>query len=95
VPHDSSLYFNRGQLFKATNDLDRAIADYTHAIAEFDADEHSLTDKRDYLTARSEAYRAKGESKLAHADFEQAAVIDAGLARAKSGRTRVAGVVKR
>jgi tetratricopeptide (TPR) repeat protein len=95
VPHDSSLYFNRGQLFKATNDLDRAIADYTHAIVEFDPEDHSLTDKRDYLTARSEAHRTKGESKLALADFNQASAIDAKLARPASGRRRVASVVGR
>ena len=93
--HDSDLYYHRGQLFKTTNDLDRAIADYTHAIAEFDVSEHSLTDKRDYLTGRGEAYRAKGESRLALADFEQVTAIDATLARAVSVRTRVAGVVRR
>jgi tetratricopeptide (TPR) repeat protein len=95
VPHDSDLYFNRGQLFKATNDLDRAIADYSHAIAEFDASEHSLSDKRNYLSARSEAYQAKGEAKLALADFDQAAAIDATLGRATKARTRVADVAGR
>jgi len=93
--HDSDLYYNRGLLFKTMNNPDRAIADYTRAIAEFDASESALTEKRDYLTERGEAYKAKGEAKLAAADFEQAGVIEAKLARAVSGRTRLASVVKR
>ena len=95
VPRDAGLYYHRGSLFKAMNDLDRAIADYTHAIAAFDAEENSPADKRDYLTGRGEAYGAKGEAKLALADFDQATAIDATLARVASVRPRVASVVKR
>ena len=92
--HDSDLYFERGQLFQSMNDFDRAITDYTRALAEFDAAEHSATDKRNYLTARAEAYKAKGEAKLARADFDQIAAIDAGSKRVASGRRKVASVVK-
>jgi Tfp pilus assembly protein PilF len=94
VPHDTNLFYNRGLLFLAINDPDRAIADYSHAIAHFDADEHSLADKRNYLTARAEAYRAKGESQLALADFDEINAIGATLTRAVSARTRVATRVK-
>ncbi|MBA2398856.1 MAG: tetratricopeptide repeat protein [Bradyrhizobium sp.] len=93
--HDSDLYYNRGLLFKAMNEPDRAIADYTRAIAEFDASETALTEKRDYLTERAEVYKAKGETKLASADFDQATAIDATISRAAGARTRLASVVKR
>ena len=88
--HDSELYYERGQLLKAGNQFDRAIADFTHALAEFDASEHTLTDKRNYLTARAEAYQAKGETKLALADLDQAKSLDAPRIRLASARTRVA-----
>jgi tetratricopeptide (TPR) repeat protein len=92
--HDSDLYYNRGLLFKAMNEPDRAIADYTRAIAEFDPAEHTLADKRDYFSERAEAYKAKGESKLARADFAQVSAIDASLARAAKAKPRLASVAK-
>jgi tetratricopeptide (TPR) repeat protein len=92
--HDSDLYYNRGLLFKAMNEPDRAIADYTRAIAEFDPAEHTLTDKREYFSERAEAYKAKGESKLALADFAQVTAIDASVARAAKARPRLASVAK-
>ena len=92
--HDSDLYYNRGLLFKAMNEPDRAIADYTKAIAEFDASEHTLTDKREYFAERAEAYKTKGESKLASADFAQVTAIDTSLARAAKAKPRLASVAK-
>lgn len=92
--HDSDLYYNRGLLFKAMNEPDRAIADYTRAIAEFDPAEHSLTDKREYFSERGEAYKAKGEAKLAHADFAEVTAINASLARVTKARPRFASLTK-
>jgi len=93
--HDSDLYYNRGLLFKAMNQTDRAIADYTRAIAEFDSSEHSLADKREYFSERAEAYKAKGESKLALADVKQVAAIDVSLARVAKARPKLASVISR
>ena len=82
APQDTDLYYNRGLLFKAMNENDHAIADFTRAISGFDVRRSSTKDKRDYLSARASAFRSIGNFVGAMADYNDA--IDRSPADAES-----------
>ncbi len=63
------VYFDRGTAYLSKGDYDRAIADYTQAIAINPQD-------AEYYIARGYAYDRKGDHDHATADFSKAAAIN-------------------
>jgi tetratricopeptide (TPR) repeat protein len=55
--------FARGHLHQLMGHLDRAISDYSRAI-------QLAPNRPDYYAARGDAFKAKGESDLATADYD-------------------------
>jgi tetratricopeptide (TPR) repeat protein len=85
-PGFESAYFVRGQLWRAKGDLDRAIADFTQAIA------GGMAQSALPYTTRGEALAASGRYPEAIADYDLALERRPGFAAALAGRgaTRVA-----
>lgn len=88
TPSETDAYYNRGLVYLLSNDIDHAVADFSHAISGFDASKYPVSYKRDYLNKRGEAYQAKGELSLATADYDQAIRLDANFSRAKQNRAK-------
>ena len=65
----AAAYFFRGAAYVAKNDFDRAIADYTQAIA-IDPTES------DYLNSRAAIYEQKSDMTRAMADYDAAIKLD-------------------
>ena len=85
-PKSASTHVDRGAIYQAQGDFDRAIADYDEAIR------FNPNDANAFLS-RANAYRGKHDLERAKQDLEAALRLDPQLAAAKDALDEVNGLI--